>query len=691
MNHDRQKREEIVPVAVTLRNAYAPYQQKSRDFKSSINGHDDHEHDNDNDHEQERCPISVFVAPNPNPIEMELVAPYSLLVQLKHSYKNDEVIKNKISAQFGLGKMEHENSGKNDADVNRFIPICSKNTWEWECNCECDCEYEYGGNMGLGAEFGMHSNGSCTIESELESNHQLQHQQQQKQASHPLWDHVNERLDDLHETLVTLPNKHHSDCDFEGNDNDNSEVTRRDTKLRERIWDDIRNHVRIQCKVHVHAIIPPSDDDPSTSNTNTNTNTNTNLILASVPLNLRRLVQLPVNQLDDHTSAMSVSDEEPKILGVSKYNNSIPHSLPRNSILVHFSDGSTRVSPSLYDLLVKRNVIVDVPISIGSGGDGNANASTSASTSTSTNLDIDVDKFERRFEDDIFNVLGDVKSKSPTTRMRNGIGNGNDGNGQIHGHNSHGHEGINNGHPDQYKKVKLKFNNASSIQDTSSNSSHSHRHLNSDQTKTLNGNGNGNGNGSSISPRQNGIQHGNASKGSMRGSFADAFESLAISPAPVKGVHTKAASQTNNEEVLMTSMELSDDEDSESAEDLMIHSNNTTLHSADCETSSSIIASNHNMCTTRYNEANNSCSEVVTSEDIVNRIQDLDDEMELLQRVLDLEETVLNSEDEEQQTVSYSNFQCTMDRKISSNALFHYLSGCTMARDFCHRGVGFRR
>ena len=690
MNHDRQRREEIVPVAVTLRNAYAPYQQKSRDFKSSTN-----EHDN----EQERCPISVFVEPNPNPIEMELVAPYSLLVQLKHSYKHDEVMKNKISAQFGLGKMEHENSGKNDADVNRFIPICSKNTWECKYNCEC----EYGGNMELGAEFGMHSNGSCTIESELESNHQLQHQQKhkqkqkQKQASHPLWDHVNERLDDLHEKLVTLPNKHHSDCDFEGNDNDNSEVTRRDTKLRERIWDDIRNHVRIQCKVHVHAIIPPSDDDPSTSNTktstnigsssssNANTNSDTNLILASVPLNSRRLVQLPVNQLDDHTSAMSASDEEPKILGVSKYNNSIPHSLPRNSILVHFSDGSTRVSPTLYDLLVKRNVIADAPISIGSGVDGNANAN----ASKSTNLDIDIDKFERRFEDDIFNVLGDVKSKSPTTRMRNG--NGNDGNGHIHGHNSHGHEGINNGHPDQYKKVKLKFNNASSMQDTSSNSSHSHRHLNSDQTKTLNGNGDGNGNGSSISPRQNGIQHGNASKGSMRGSFADAFESLAISPTPVKGVHTKAASQTNNEEVLMKSMELSDDEDSESAEDLMIHSNNTTLHSADCETSSSIIASNYNMCTTRYNEANNSCSEVVTSEDIVNRIQDLDDEMELLQRVLDLEQTVLNSEDEEQQTVSYGNFQCTMNRKISSNALFHYLLGCTMAGDFCHRGVGFRR
>ncbi len=261
----QQQPQEIYPVAVTLRNAFAPQQlisqnqNQSQSQASSVN--DNHECDDDGDASlsayssddppctdnsaHSRCrrksphnidgndvrmqskpqrrpqPQSPYIhipsmqypaKPRSEmqghetysithiPIEMELVVPYTLLIQLKNSYSFDEQnqnhvhnhahkdhnrqkqqkyskqkhyeeMRNKISAQFGLGKMEHENSGKNDGDVNRFIPVCSRTR---SANESMTMDSMGGSAMGGSAIYHHHCN----------------------QASHPLWDHIDERLDE---------------------------------------------------------------------------------------------------------------------------------------------------------------------------------------------------------------------------------------------------------------------------------------------------------------------------------------------------------------------------------------------------------------------------------------------------------------------------------------------------------------
>ena len=614
MNRTQQQEDdEIVPVAVSLRNAFAPQQLMSQaSVKEKVDNDNGHHHwngdgngvrtvkgeyDNDSDENDYQCkstdtsthahshshshslagsyrnrgkeatlpdtliesqsksyihiPSMKFPARSRSemqghetysityiPVEMELVAPYTLLVQLKHSYKNCEEMKNRISAQFGLGKMEHENSGKNDGDVSRFLSVCSRR------------------QDGRGVRGVMDITGN--------------------QASHPLWDHLNERLDDLYETIISLPNQYNDNGENESGSGSGSEDEK---ALRDQIWNDIRSHMRIQCKAILHSSEISNQSSPQS------------VILASVPLNPRRLIPLPVNEKNDaDTNAnANVNDNlEPNILVVSKYNNSIPHSLPRNSILVHFSDGSTRVCPTLYDVLLRRNVIEESKSNVGTGYGVGVNGS----------YNVEVDKFERRFEDDIFNMLGEVSSN-----------------------NGSGHDG-------HYCKVKLKRNGSFK--------------------QNANGNGNDYGNG-----RLNGLKTIDASKGS----FAVAFESLAIRSPSLKGMQVHNATQNSGVDELVSSMDMSND-DSDSAENSTTRSNNTTID-AELNGTHVGVGGGPNVLSriTRYNDKNSSQDEASGDSspggrDILTKIEDLDEDMERLQQVLGEEEAALKIEQGAQEMVS---------------------------------------
>lgn len=211
---------------------------------------------------------------------------------------------------------------------------------------------------------------------------------------------------------------------------------------------------------------------------------------------------------------------------------------------------------------------------------------------------MEVDKFERRFEDDIFNMLGEVSSN-----------------------NGSGHDG-------HYCKVKLKRNGSFK--------------------QNANGNGNDYGNG-----RLNGLKTIDASKGS----FAVAFESLAIRSPSLKGMQVHNATQNSGVDELVSSMDMSND-DSDSAENSTTRSNNTTID-AELNGTHVGVGGGPNVLSriTRYNDKNSSQDEASGDSspggrDILTKIEDLDEDMERLQQVLGEEEAALKIEQGAQEMVS---------------------------------------
>lgn len=471
------------------------------------------------------------------PIEMELVAPYALLVQLKHSYKNCEEMKNRLSAQFGLGKMEHENSGKNDGDVNRFLSVCSR-----------------GQNVSdIHSSSGGCGSGGCN------------------QASHPLWDHLDERLDDLYESIMLPPSSTRNNNKYDNDNYDYDDDPEEEQALREQLWKDLKSHLRIQCKVVLQKDgIVPNHPHPHSYHES--------VVLASVPLNPKRLVPLPVNERKDLDINLN-GNMEPNILGVSKYNNSIPKLLPRNSILVHFSDGSTRVCPPLYDLLVRKKVIRE-------GEEMSDNSSRSGFNGSGSYHKVEMDKFERRFEDDIFNMLGSTNGPS---------------------------------------QVKLKLD--------------------------ANGHGNGHGHGHGHA-RANGFKSFDSSKGS----FTAAFESLAVSSPSINSMQSPNGTPNNG---LMSDPRVASVDMSNGDCDIPTFSSVARSHNATFDTSP-ILASSALSRIKRYSSANSSQHDEASGDnasygrEMLAKIEDLDEEMEQLERILGEEEAALKIEQDAQEMVSHT-------------------------------------
>ena len=95
------------------------------------------------------------------------------------------------------------------------------------------------------------------------------------------------------------------------------------------------------------------------------------------------LYSLPPNDFSGHNDK---SDLIPGVLEISKYSSAVPNFLPSNSMLIHYSDGSTRVHCELYNMLLKKGVISDTSKEKQEGETG-------------------VSIYTKRFEDKAFDVL----------------------------------------------------------------------------------------------------------------------------------------------------------------------------------------------------------------------------------------------------------------------------------------------
>lgn len=374
----------VVPVAVTLRNAFAP---EGPILKLLQLGAHARELDMSNT-SVHRSDESLSL-----PIQMEIVAPHSLLIELKNTYRSNRRMKKKIAKMFGLGKMEKENSGR-DSDIHRLTPICCV---------------------------------SC-----LDSDSCLSNTLKQSMSgtiSHPTWDHMQEQLEDLfseviiaNEATVSTPSQ--ATSEYENDDETSPWLQKnKDSKRldllnqRQEIWNRIKLSMRIQCKavVNLEANIQ-SNFQNGIENGATSTSGNkcchepefdmcrpdvTYFILSATSLDANFLKKLPTN-----LEGKSMSD--PSMLGpISKYSQSVPNALPRNSILVHFSDGSSRISPKLFDFLVKEGVLDNDDDNIyenRSGNQDHENDNFSESCGHhifNTIEDLQVDTFQNRFSDDL--------------------------------------------------------------------------------------------------------------------------------------------------------------------------------------------------------------------------------------------------------------------------------------------------
>jgi len=188
-------------------------------------------------------------------------------------------------------------------------------------------------------------------------------------SSHPLWDHLNERLDDWYGMLLRRPLE------------EEREETLTDGK---KVWQTIYKAMKVRIKL--------VDKDEQCQQ-----ETQESLTLAEAPLHPKKLFHLPQNPLDETRSS--------RVIGKSKYASDVPQSLPPNSILIHFADGVTRVLPSLYDLLLQKSVIRERTGSV-----------------QTLQEDTEEKKYAKRFDDDIFDVLSDETSTDKIDSSSNFLG-----------------------------------------------------------------------------------------------------------------------------------------------------------------------------------------------------------------------------------------------------------------------------
>lgn len=372
----------VVPVAVTLRNAFAPKGPILKSLQLGVHA---------NSRELDMSSTSVHRSDESLslPLHMEIVAPHSLLIELKNTYRTDKRMKRRIANMFGLGKMEKENSGR-DSDIHRLTPICC-------VSCLDTCQ-------------------SNTLKQSMSGT-----------KSHPTWDHIQEQLEDLYSEVITANEATLSTPSQATSDDENDDETspwlqkNKDSKRldlvnqRQEIWDRIKLSMRIQCKAILdvetniqsnlqngiengatsrHKCCHEPEFDMCKSDT-------TYFILSATSLDANFLKKLPAN-----LERNSMSD--PSMFGpIAKYSQSVPNALPRNSILVHFSDGSSRISPKLFDFLVKEGVLDDddddniYENRSGNGDHENDNFSESIDHQIFINIeDLQVDTFQNRFSDD---------------------------------------------------------------------------------------------------------------------------------------------------------------------------------------------------------------------------------------------------------------------------------------------------
>lgn len=97
-----------------------------------------------------------------------------------------------------------------------------------------------------------------------------------------------------------------------------------------------------------------------------------------------------LSTLPSDCSSVANDNLTSSVLGISKFSSAVPASLPPNSILITYTDGSTRVRHELFTLLLKRGVIHEV------SEDGREKSMTETKT------------YSKRFDDRTFDVLDNL-------------------------------------------------------------------------------------------------------------------------------------------------------------------------------------------------------------------------------------------------------------------------------------------
>lgn len=176
-------------------------------------------------------------------------------------------------------------------------------------------------------------------------------------TAHPRWDHLNENL-------LTNPTADTNEAD------------------REKKWKD-----QVYPSLYARFVVVPSPYPPNTTQQqhSSKKNNNKDWILAEVPLHPSHLRCIPLP--DDARSIFS-----------SNSTMNIPSSLPPNAILIHYTDGYTRVLPSLYEVLVQKGIVEKNASGVLNARYGSADDGCEGG---------DKGREEARFDEKVFDVLGE--------------------------------------------------------------------------------------------------------------------------------------------------------------------------------------------------------------------------------------------------------------------------------------------
>jgi hypothetical protein len=463
---ENSREQHVVPLAVTLRNVCVPYSMRRAGVSSSSSSYGTRALAKS---AQFQSDLHIYTVPfgkeysSPIRIEMEIVVPPSILVELKDSYPFCLAFQQWISQLLEQGEQRNllfinpDDTLDQSTDIttairhDKLVRLCCAHMCLSKTRNNCNLNGTWNDNVSKSKE-------TRVVMSQLFGT-----------QSHPLWDHIQDSLDDLYDKLLCHHgpfchcrrddghhdknqhkhmnglgdddkhddenDKHDYENDKHDYENDNGVQTtshrqesnvptnprnKHDNDRKNTWWEKLLCSAMVQClaifddeyehgsssnshenygnnkkKSKHHRSCDDGDDgnheNHGVDNDNRNDDDNFKercILLGSVPLHHSGMIPLPVAKVDKFSHNMQ--RQTLSVVGESKYANTIPSSLPRNAILVHYSDGTTRVSSKLYQMLVDNHVIED------NGSEWRRRAASNV-----------WEKYEKRFDDNVFQVLQD--------------------------------------------------------------------------------------------------------------------------------------------------------------------------------------------------------------------------------------------------------------------------------------------
>ena len=283
-----------IPVAVTLRNLYIPKDKAYTlpGYSSSMGYSDGNDEDHELQEEEEdgslyhsnrwtnHLPLHKALVV---PVELEIVVPYKIIHYLNQTLKTKSAKKilKKLFGKYDVLKGTTMLGNNDDQDV---LILCSK-----------------------------------IIE---------------RPCSHLLWDHLEDKLDDLYASIPV-----------------STSDTEEDILARTNIWNEVKMSMKIRCKAHIPL--------PTLNNTSRRKSVEYDMECEKHKFNMHSVVlamiHLDVSQLKILPQNTQTSNAF--VLPSSRYCSSVPSALPTNAFLIHFSDGTTRTSIETYNLLIDQKII----------------------------------------------------------------------------------------------------------------------------------------------------------------------------------------------------------------------------------------------------------------------------------------------------------------------------------------------